>query len=309
MLSSTSSSKRRSALAILLGGVLLIALYLLAVALLRPNIRMAQNQAAWNEVVMQRYLYEVKPEQAVLVGSSMSFRLLQPLLGNSVFNLGQAGGSPLTGLALIAEREREAAGHGLIMIETNVLQRPADLQPISNALDQPMRAVRRWLPGVRSEYAPVNWLINIGMDIVEQHTGRNLLLADGIDERVLANSLAVQTQAMASLPDARQLAANIAALQDLATRLDGRQRFVLVELPMHPLLQVSAQQLALRQALLTAFPPDQYRWLRFANDTGRYPTSDGIHLNFSGARQVAAQLRQYAEQPAPVGRALILQAP
>src|SRR5690349_9527257 len=70
-----------------------------------------------------RYVAEPKPVIA-LVGSSVSWRLKEEYFSQAgVRNLALAGGSPVTGLAIIAE-QRELPK--IVVIETNVLAREAD---------------------------------------------------------------------------------------------------------------------------------------------------------------------------------------
>jgi hypothetical protein len=74
-------------------------------------------------ITMNRYLGEPTPD-IVLVGSSLTFRLKEEYFASRALrNLALAGGSPLTGLEIVARQPRLP---GLILVETNVLSRPVD---------------------------------------------------------------------------------------------------------------------------------------------------------------------------------------
>jgi hypothetical protein len=71
---------------------------------------------------LSRYEFEQTPDVA-LVGSSMTFRLYEGYFKTPVRNLAIGGGSPLTGLAIIASYK--SLPH-TILVETNIMSRPVD---------------------------------------------------------------------------------------------------------------------------------------------------------------------------------------
>ena len=74
-------------------------------------------------IALSRYLREPVPD-IVLVGSSIAFRLKEEYFATpGLRNLALAGGSPVTGLEIVANRPRLPK---LILVETNVLARPVD---------------------------------------------------------------------------------------------------------------------------------------------------------------------------------------
>ena len=76
---------------------------------------------------LSRYVFEPTPE-IVLVGSSMAYRLYEGYFSTSVRNLAIGGGSPLTGLAIIASYEQLPR---TILVETNIMSRPIDVALVS----------------------------------------------------------------------------------------------------------------------------------------------------------------------------------
>jgi len=74
-------------------------------------------------LALNRYLREPIPD-VVLVGSSLTFRLSEEYFETPrLRNLALAGGSPLTGLEIVAHQSQLPK---IILVETNVLSRPAD---------------------------------------------------------------------------------------------------------------------------------------------------------------------------------------
>jgi hypothetical protein len=77
---------------------------------------------------LNRYAQEPIPD-VVLVGSSVTFRLSEPYFSTPrLRNLAIAGGSPMTGLAIVVARSQLPK---LILVEANVLSRAADASLVS----------------------------------------------------------------------------------------------------------------------------------------------------------------------------------
>src|SRR5689334_5290294 len=74
-------------------------------------------------VTFDRYVHQPVPD-VILVGSSMAFRLKEEYFATPrLRNLAIAGGSPVTGLAIVASR---SALPKLVLVETNVMSRAID---------------------------------------------------------------------------------------------------------------------------------------------------------------------------------------
>jgi len=74
-------------------------------------------------ITLNRYAREPIPD-VVLVGSSLTFRLKEEYFATPrLRNLALAGGSPVTGLEIVANQPRLPR---LVLVEANVLSRPAD---------------------------------------------------------------------------------------------------------------------------------------------------------------------------------------
>ena len=75
-------------------------------------------------VTLNRYAREPAPD-VIIVGSSLSFRLKEEYFQTpKLRNLALAGGSPVTGLEIVAHRAHPPK---LLLVEANVLSRPTDM--------------------------------------------------------------------------------------------------------------------------------------------------------------------------------------
>src|SRR4051812_24966323 len=110
-------------------------LWILTAALLADAAYVAANFPALYERVrmdrmfpaLSRYIFEPTPD-LVLVGSSMTYRLYEGYFRTPVGNLALGGGSPLTGLAIIASYDKLPR---TILVETNIIARPLDQARLS----------------------------------------------------------------------------------------------------------------------------------------------------------------------------------
>ena len=81
-------------------------------------------------ITLNRYMREPVPD-IVLVGSSIAFRLKEEYFATpGLRNLALEGGSPVTGLEIVANQPRLP---GLVLVEANVLARPTDVALVADA--------------------------------------------------------------------------------------------------------------------------------------------------------------------------------
>ncbi len=116
--------------------------------------RIGQTTAHRNTVKAEEYLYEAASHyDTLIVGSSMSERLLTDSLGHDYYNLAFAGLSSQVGLTLI-----QHSGHWprLIFVETNTLLNPVAATKLPALGDGPIwQTVRQHFLFMRQKYQPV----------------------------------------------------------------------------------------------------------------------------------------------------------
>src|SRR5689334_226683 len=118
-------------------------------------------------VTFNRYVQEGVPD-IVLVGSSVAWRLKEDYFSlPRVRNLAIAGGSPVTGLEIIANQERLPK---TILIETNVLSRAVDKTLVERFSGE--RAQARFLRPVRTAIAAYESWNHAPPDPAQAHAAR-----------------------------------------------------------------------------------------------------------------------------------------
>jgi hypothetical protein len=272
---------QRPLLPIFASAALVFTAYAALVQLMPFTIEKGQNQGDTNMIRAQDYLANPVSD-TVLVGSSLTFRLPPPVLGPRIANLAMAGGAPATGLALI---ERSNARPRLVLVEINLLSRPADMAPVQSLLRFPERQLHGSLRAFRTGYDPVN-VTERGIQALLHKSDEDLVPPPDAIHRLIANEREIRSRQ----PDADQLRDNLAKTAVLVTALQARGiRVGFFEMPIDSSLTDLPAEKILRQQVLQRFPANRFCWLKLSVRGGAH-TLDGIHLMSDDAALVARQV-------------------
>jgi hypothetical protein len=223
---------------------------------------------------LNRYFAGATPD-VVMVGSSLTFRLSEAYFtSTNLRNLALAGGSPATGLAIVARQEHPPK---LILVETNVLSRPID-----EAL------VARYANGASADSGflrPVRTLVAAEENFAHAPPGRDQLRAEL--DRLLAqppgsfdNSvyLARVLREQDEDPSA-EVRANVERMTQLIALAEQKgSRVLLFELPELPEVERARALSTTHQIVHAAFPDDD-RWLHIDVPREQLRWADGFHLD------------------------------
>jgi hypothetical protein len=232
-------------------------------------------------ITLNRYAQEPIPD-VILVGSSLAFRLSEPYFSTPrLRNLALAGGSPITGLEIVAARSQFPK---LILVEANVLSRPADTSLVNSRFDAGgsvfLRPIRAAIAAAENwRHAPESFAsISASLDRMVNAP------PDDYDNRQFLK-LAVQAADAEDPEPVTQT--NVQAIKRLAASIEQRgSKLLLFQLPYPKELETARYATVTRKIVQEAFPePD--RWLRIdvARDELRWP--DGSHLDERSAVLVA----------------------
>jgi hypothetical protein len=225
-------------------------------------------------ITLNRFLREPMPE-IVLVGSSMTFRLKEEYFATpGLRNLALAGGSPVTGLQIVANQPRLPR---VILVEANVLSRPLDrvlIEKYSRANAEPplFRPVRAAVAGYE------HWL-HAPLTHEQVALGLRRLLAQppsDFDNRIYVERALGELNTEDPAEAART---NAGLIERLILTLEQRGvRVLLFELPYAEKIESARAAVVTREIIHGAFPnPD--RWLRMDVDRSELRWADGVHLD------------------------------
>ena len=226
-------------------------------------------------ITLNRYVNEPIPDVA-LVGSSLTFRLKEEYFATpKLRNLALAGGSPLTGLAIVANRSMIPR---IVLVETNVLSRSVDAALVEKYSNDGNR--HSWFARpVRTAVALYeNWMHVPPTRAQAVATRARLLnqLPEQFDNRIYVDRAFEQLNADDPTNSARE---NAERMRELTGLLEQRGvRVLLLELPYLDRIEQSRSVIATRAIVHAAFP-ERERWLSLTVDRSKLRWADGVHLD------------------------------
>jgi hypothetical protein len=239
-------------------------------------------------MILNRYAHEPIPD-IVLVGSSLTVRLKEEYFTVPYLrNLGLGGGSPITGLEIVAN---QASIPRLILIEANLLFRPPDAALVQkyskNGDAEPLffRPVRTAVAAYENwHHAPLTHeQVSSALDkLLKEPPGDS---ASGI----YADRALQQFNSQDPTADVR---ANVIRVEQLIKLIEQRgSRALLYELPYSEPLEGSLFAQATREIVHAKFPASD-SWLHFDYSRDDLRWADGIHLDERSAVIVAKSIDQ-----------------
>lgn len=244
----------------------------------------------WSQslILAERLMYTSHGWPRILVGSSMSLTLEQPELGDELYNLSFARIVPMTGLEVI---RRLGLHPKAVIIEVNLIV-PVDDGLVDQLFDALVLPARRMIPALRSEYRPVNFILNWSSQQAPVTALDSPIFVDKTDAGVRTRMIAEhQSLYNYSLTDAEKRAIT----QDLPSYVrylaSGGTRVAFLDLPMDPRIASTTSFRERSELVRKTFPPDRYHWIDVSS-AAPFETRDGVHLLHVPAVKIARLLRQ-----------------
>jgi hypothetical protein len=238
-------------------------------------------------ITLSRYLREPVPG-IVLVGSSITFRLKEEYFATpGLRNLALAGGSPLTGLEIVANQPRLP---GLILIEANVLARSTDtvlVERYSRGDAEPLffRPVRAAVAAYEQRLHAPRTHEQVSVDL-RRLVGQP---PSDFDNRIYADRALQQFNAE---DPADLVRLNVKRMEQLIRIVEQRgARVFLFELPFSDPIEGSQYARTTREIVHTAFA-DSNRWLPVEVNRSELRWADGVHLDERSAVIVAQAMER-----------------
>jgi hypothetical protein len=271
---------QRSLLPIAATAALSFAAYAAFVQLAPFSVPVVQNQIDSNMMRAQNFL--AAPPATVLVGSSLTYRLPEKVLGPDTANIGLMGGSALTGLSLV---DRSGERPGLVLIESNLFDRPLDQQAVDAQLRFPERILRRYFRVFRTGYDPANLLWRALTGMTHQTEVEAVLTP-----QAARAFYAEQQQFKARPPEVQLFRHHLQQAQAMVASLQAKGiRVGFFEMPIDPGLSGSPADTMMRRAIAKVFPASRYCWLHLQVPGGAH-TVDGVHLTPEDSALVAQRI-------------------
>ncbi len=226
-------------------------------------------------ITLNRYVREPIPD-VVLVGSSLTFRLKEEYFTTPrVRNLALAGGSPVTGLEVVANQPRLPK---VILVEANVLSRSVDTALVAK-YSRADSARPLFFRPIRTAVAAYENRLHVPLNHARVSSSQRQLLdqpPSDFDNRIYVDRALREWNA--DDPTAA-VQMNVMRFAQLIPAIERRgARVLLFELPCSAQLEGSRFAKITRKIVHTAFP-DPGRWLHIDYTRGELRWADGVHLD------------------------------
>lgn len=242
-----------------------------------------------------------------LVGTSLAANLKADYFGPGTVNLGMAGGSVQTGLALVVRAPHKP--RTLLVEMDDKVAAPSDAKTLGAVFGPLGQISCHALPALRVEYRPASVVISTLKRWTKRRSGLSDEARDAAEpiDQNLRRQLVSQELAAQAVPLSReQEAALQAGAQTVRARASRLQRdgvrVVLFEPPGEAAVQASPRQRQVRLLLHRLFPSGPYQWLP-APSGQDWTTRDGVHLIRRDARRYAAYVQAWLRRSPGADRA------
>jgi hypothetical protein len=235
---------------------------------------------------LSRYALERTPDVA-LVGSSMTFRIYERYFQTPLRNLAISGGSPLTGLAILASYP--TLPH-VILVETNIMSRPVDAEMVGDFGHDSPRPYAWFRPyRVAISYA-YYWFKQEPADVAA-------LLASPPASHDISGSVAEIAGEYSRNHTDEAMAENVRTMKQLVSAIQNRgSKVYFFELPYPGTLGESHFAVTARTLMHEAFP-DPTQWPRFDYHLPELRWVDASHMDERSAATVAREMDGFFERP------------
>ncbi len=270
----------------------ILLVYTLIIKLLPDDLDTGQHQ--WNEnlIKAQNYLYNEANinEKTIIIGSSLSVRLIMDSLSNHFINMALGGLGVFDGLSIINHRKEKPKR---ILIEMNKILREEDEEFSKTIFSPPGYYLKKYIPALQEKNQPVGVVKGLLFNLLEKKTNKpnKIEIQPKINEKIL--SRAISTHSKAPLKSKlRNVFGKLKEQIDIL-RQNGVS-IVFFELPIESVLHNLEEPTIIRQSFLKEFPKSDYEYIEQPNCKDFY-TTDGVHLSEKSAVNYTIYLRRYLE--------------
>jgi hypothetical protein len=236
------------------------------------------SQHIWQDNInkAQRYIYSKDTLMDVIVGSSLSNRLIMDSLPG-LYNLSLQGQNVYDGLAIIFRKEQLPK---TIYLEMNIVLGKENKTFTSSLFSPILYNIRKYFPSLRDEYQPVGQLGRVVMNSIGKiNPDSKILKSPPVSEEVFNKIINLKCQDYSVVPEAEVLENRSAILKEYVSVLENRgTEVIFFEMPVNEKLARLPMPCKIRETFNSTFPPEKYKYIQLP-DYKDYRTRDGEHLS------------------------------
>ena len=280
----------------LITAVVLFALYSVAVEWV-PNDYPIKGQSPYqnNMIKAQEFIAQQEGIDHLLVGSSLGNRIRKELLPQEFYNLSFQGQSIYEGLEII---KQSGATPKTILIETNVVDRPARPDFVNNLFTPVVSDARKNVRSLRERFQPITLLISYfyarkqGTQPTIMKVNANYPGSEPKEPDTSKSFMAAleQNNSYGEIRDQKVLNKNLALLREYIDYFQAKEvKILFYEMPIDQRLCDLPMTSYMREQMGNVADEKGIDFIR-QPDCSHYMTTDGIHLNEVSAGEYSAFL-------------------
>jgi hypothetical protein len=253
-----------------------------------------QYQYQGNLIKTQKYLYNESPTDAVIIGTSLSARLLTDSLPG-VYNLALAGLNVFDGMYIINEKKIKPK---VVFVEMNYFFRPESKEYIGAFNSKVYNVIKEEVPAFREENQPIGIVMHYikhGLKpaaVAAAPSRSKRSIPDDVFNELLSNYLKsyniVDTTLIRKSTDKLYT-----YVKDLTT---AGIKVYFYEVPVNRELEELPFARATRSAIAQKFQGEQNVFIIAKPSDDSYETLDGVHLDDAGLYNYTLYLKNAVEQ-------------
>lgn len=240
------------------------------------------SQHIWQDNInkAQRFIYDKDTSLSVIVGSSLSNRLVMDSLPG-FYNLSLQGQNIYDGLAIIFKKDQMPKK---IYLEMNIILGVENKNFTGSLFSPILFNIRNIFPSLRDEYQPVGQFSKIVMNSIDKiHPGSKLLKSPPVSENVFDQLMELKIQEYSQIPDEVTIQDRKAILKKYVESLENEgAKVVFFEMPVNEKLSKLPKACIVREIFYETFPEEKYKYIPLP-DYKNYKTRDGEHLGYEEA--------------------------
>lgn len=271
--------------------IILLALYELIIRIFPVQWDTSQNDKSANLISAQNFIYNAPGKKVkndtVIVGSSISRKLITGIFGNNYLNISFNGWGSLDGLELI---KRTGKIPSCVLVETNEIGEPDLKEGIKSSLEPLVYYPNTLLRSFQLRNQPTGVLIGFLKNLMKEKIAEAKRKKRENTELYNYNLNMIQNGFSKEIPDSL-LKKRFYALKELVADLEKQgMGIIFFEIPMSPTLENTLQIATTRNYFHQFFPDTLYQYILLPK-VNNYIYSDGIHLTAESAIEYTYYLK------------------
>jgi hypothetical protein len=256
-----------------IAAIIFFALHALFVRIL--PISNSQHQWQDNIVKAQHFIYSKDTIQNIIIGSSLSNRLIMDSLPD-YYNFSLQGQSIYEGLHILSKLDRIPPK---IYIEMNIILGKENEDFVSSLYSPILYTARKLLPSLKDEYQPVGQIGKLMINFLSKiNPNSSLLQKPSISGDLFNMMLQHKIDQYSTVPDKELLNNRFSIIQKYVNELEKRgSKVIFFEMPLNEKLYTLVTPVMIREYFYKTFPFEKYNYIKISDYNG-YVTRDGIHL-------------------------------